>query len=367
MDAKTDTKGYDLFKLIVAIILLIIFILLLLRPAAAPTAPAATQAPAAIQPAATALPPAAAPTLALPPFPAAPVKLTFDSATNRLMTPDGKPAYTLDAAGGKWLPIIPDDLLGKLPKGYEMRQDASGWAIYSPDGQLLYRWEPDRLSWNAPAALELPAFPAAPVKLTFDPATNRLLTPDGKPAYTLDTAGGKWLPIIPDDLLGKLPKGYEMRQDASGWAIYSPDGQLLYRWDPDKLNWTAAQAPTTVAPTPTEAPKPVPTESSTPASTPAQAAATNGVCPMPLVSRLAVGQAARVVTNLNMRSNPEIGNNLILTSPVSAKLDVIGGPVCTPYQGRAYLWWQVKNAEGKEGWSAEGYLNGQGYFLEPLP
>jgi hypothetical protein len=73
-----------------------------------------------------------------------------------------------------------------------------------------------------------------------------------------------------------------------------------------------------------------------------------------------------VTNNLNLRASPVFGSTLILTSPTGTELEIIGGPTCQPYQGGAYLWWQVSRSDGQTGWSAEGSINGNFYFLEPL-
>lgn len=136
--------------------------------------------------------------------------------------------------------------------------------------------------------------------------------------------------------------------------------------------FTATPAPTLVdTPQPTAEPAATasPTEAATttpePTATaaPAQAAAD---CPLALPTRLQVGDTVRVLSNLNMRSAPEIGTNLLLTNPVGTQLSIVGGPVCGLYLGGAYLWWQVSRSDGQTGWSAEGSLNSNAYFLEPV-
>ena len=50
-------------------------------------------------------------------------------------------------------------------------------------------------------------------------------------------------------------------------------------------------------------------------------------------------------------------------------MEVIGGPVCTVKGDdppKAYLWWNVRMKDGREGWSAEAPLNFPNYFLKPL-
>jgi len=118
--------------------------------------------------------------------------------------------------------------------------------------------------------------------------------------------------------------------------------------------------PTTAADTPTPT---IAAESPTP--TPAQANA-SGDCAAAIPSRLSVGMKARVISNLNFRSSPGIENNLLRVNPVGTQLEVISGPVCTPFGKGAYLWWEVRSADGATGWSAEGTLEGKSYFLEPM-
>jgi hypothetical protein len=71
--------------------------------------------------------------------------------------------------------------------------------------------------------------------------------------------------------------------------------------------------------------------------------------------------------NVNLRSAPEIARNIILTHIRGTQLVIIGGPVCGPYQEGAYLWWQVRRADGQVGWSAEAALVGRLYLLQPAP
>jgi hypothetical protein len=68
-----------------------------------------------------------------------------------------------------------------------------------------------------------------------------------------------------------------------------------------------------------------------------------------------------------MRNDASIDATLIQTNPTNTQVEVIGGPVCTPVGNSAYLWWQIRLADGTEGWSAECPLNEPSYFLEPVP
>jgi hypothetical protein len=132
---------------------------------------------------------------------------------------------------------------------------------------------------------------------------------------------------------------------------------------------TATQAapsptPTAAAVTPTQAATPTATEAApTPTSAPPIA---SGDCSAAIPSRLSPGMRARVESNLNFRSSPDIASNLIRVNPVGTQFDIISGPVCTPFGNGAYLWWEVRSADGSTGWSAEGTLDGKFYFLAPL-
>ena len=67
-----------------------------------------------------------------------------------------------------------------------------------------------------------------------------------------------------------------------------------------------------------------------------------------------------------MRNDASITAPLIQTNPTNTQVEIIGGPVCTPVGESAYLWWQIRLADGAEGWSAETQLNNASYFLEPI-
>jgi hypothetical protein len=83
-------------------------------------------------------------------------------------------------------------------------------------------------------------------------------------------------------------------------------------------------------------------------------------------SRLSIGDTAQVVQRLNMRSDASITAPILQTNSVDTRVEIIGGPVCTPTGESAYLWWQIRLASGAEGWSAESPLNEATYLLEPV-
>ena len=150
--------------------------------------------------------------------------------------------------------------------------------------------------------------------------------------------------------------------------------QMTVAASPTETSTPLPPSPTLeITATPTNAPETLtPISAATEAATATAAQATpgpaqNATCNTSVPSRLSVGQKARVLQRLNMRSNAAISASLIKTNPTNTQVDIIGGPVCTPVGDHAYLWWQIRLADGSEGWSAESPLNHASYFLEPLP
>lgn len=150
---------------------------------------------------------------------------------------------------------------------------------------------------------------------------------------------------------------------------------------------TSTQPPAPAIPTPTATITEVPPTQDSSAATPTKAAgaseptataeatatsadqttpvAQDSDCNTSVPSRLAVGETARVVQRLNLRNDASITAPILQTNATGTQVEIIGGPVCTPVGERAYLWWQIRLADGTEGWSAEAQLNESSYLLEP--
>lgn len=127
----------------------------------------------------------------------------------------------------------------------------------------------------------------------------------------------------------------------------------------------------TLAPTATHTAEPPPTES------PASATPTPEPSPTPTPdanacpsnpTRIQAGDKVKTLDWLNFRDGPGLNYPIQHTNRPGVEMEVIGGPVCTIKDGnppRAYLWWNVRMGNGKEGWSAEAPLKFPNYFLEP--
>lgn len=138
---------------------------------------------------------------------------------------------------------------------------------------------------------------------------------------------------------------------------------------PGSTETTAAESPVTETPAVVEA---TATETETvaiePPSSDSQTDSNSSECPAN-PTRIQVGMTVRVLDWLNFRAGPGLGKTVQIVNRPGIQMEVVGGPVCTPQGGnppRAYLWWNVRMEDGREGWSAEAPLNFPNYFLEPV-
>lgn len=119
-------------------------------------------------------------------------------------------------------------------------------------------------------------------------------------------------------------------------------------------------------PTPTESPAPgTPSPSPSPEAGPSPEA---DACPSN-PTQVEVGSMVTVLDWLNFRIGPGLNFPIQHTNRPGTEMEVIGGPVCTIKDEdppRAYLWWNVRMNDGREGWSAEAPLNFPNYFMEPV-
>jgi hypothetical protein len=280
----------------------------------------------------------------LPPFPDAGVELLYQSDSNTLTDPNGNAIYILDTDNFVWKPILPDDIAGDLPGGAEISQDENdSWYIFGSDGGAIYSWDSNSSSWRKvePDTSDLPPFPDVDVDLLYQAEDNTLTTPDGIALFQLNIELNLWEPMIPDEITSSLPDGVKSSPGEGGlWTLTSASGEPLYTWDPANLAWDP------VTPAPVEPP-------------------THALCPLTLPPKLRVGIEAEVISNLNLRSSPGIGNNWLQTMRSGTKVKVIGGPICLTHEEGEYLWWQLELDDGQTGWSAEAAFE-EYYFLEPL-
>lgn len=219
------------------------------------------------------------------------------------------------------------------------------------------------------ARVTLPAYPGAEFEWKYDSSSRVLLNPQGVQLYTLTADGSHWQPVISASVRLQLPREYRLVQNSSGmWQILDASGSEITFWDSNSFQWRFDLAAVPATPTPGEVATPAvtATQSFTATFTPTQVATPTEHCPTQIVSRLKIGQTALVVENLRVHSTPEMIENVVFGIPRDQIVTVLDGPVCEPYMGRAYLWWEIQKDPGDTGWVVEATLNGSGYFLEPV-
>ena len=210
----------------------------------------------------------------------------------------------------------------------------------------------------ASSEMAMPPYPPVDFSWTYDPTSRALFNPQGEKLYELSADGKSWLPVSTSGLAVQT-------QSAAKPPASTPIPTVSPVPTETAVSTVAVLENPTPMPTP-EAPQPEPTTVVEP--TPTQVQPTADVSCQPAApARLVVGQNARVASNLNLRSSPEIGSNLMRVNPVGTELKVLEGPQCVAHQGSAYLWWKVESPDGTQGWSAEATLNGSAYFLAPIP
>jgi len=162
---------------------------------------------------------------------------------------------------------------------------------------------------------------------------------------------------------GAIPATTTREQAGRPVASVTPD--VLFPTPTSILALTAtpllAGSPDSPRPTATPGLTPLPTEiisTSDPKECPASP------------TRIQVGDRVRVLSWLNFRTGPGRQWPIIQTNILGTVMEVVGGPVCTArgtaIGSKAYLWWKVRMADGREGWSAEAPLIDPDYFLEPV-
>jgi hypothetical protein len=202
--------------------------------------------------------------------------------------------------------------------------------------------------------VNLPPFPSAEFEWQYDAVSGNLFNPQGTAVYSLDSNKNEWKSLLPSE---SAPTSTPPPPTSTQSPLPSET----------PLPTAAAQPTATQQPTATPEPTSTPAELSPAAATTEPAAqGTSGECTLPAPSRLTAGGKARILSNLNFRSSPEIGDNLIRVNPAGMELKIIGGPQCVPYQDSAYAWWNVEMPDGQQGWSAENRLNGSAYYLAPI-
>ncbi len=191
--------------------------------------------------------------------------------------------------------------------------------------------------------VELPPFPEPSKGLSYDADSGFIVNAEGKALYQLNEDGTGWVPVIPDEMKSMQISS----EDDSSWSL-SDDESTKYTWDAASHSWVEV-------PQEEAAEEPAQEEIST-------VAACEGASP----PQLSPGREAEVLSNVNFRSSPGIGDNWIATLQTGSHLKVLGETACLPHGSGAYLWWQLEREDGTIGWTAEAPLSGTTYFIQPV-
>ncbi|MBT3313094.1 MAG: SH3 domain-containing protein [Anaerolineae bacterium] len=191
--------------------------------------------------------------------------------------------------------------------------------------------------------VELPPFPEPSEGLSYDEESGFIVNAEGKALYQLNEDGTGWVPVIPDEMKSMQISS----EDGFSWSLGDADG-AKYTWDAASHSWVE-----------------VPQEEI--AEEPAQEeTATVTACEGASPPQLSSGGEAEVLSNVNFRSSPGIGDNWIATLQTGSRLKVLGETACLPHGSGAYLWWQLEREDGTIGWTAEAPLSGTSYFIQPV-
>ncbi|MCD6577469.1 MAG: hypothetical protein J7K66_05600 [Anaerolineaceae bacterium] len=201
---------------------------------------------------------------------------------------------------------------------------------------------------------QTPEFPLSDGLLTLDEEGSGLLDKNGVLRFRLSDDKQIWEPMIPDEIRNKLPDDYALISDESNlWHIINGDGDVLYSFSIEMLEWNAAPE------------RIVEAEAALELTGDKEMMACDGANPARLTS---LGSTARVVNaSIPLRSSPNVDpENSMLLMPKGSILEVIKLPVCTPFLSGANLWWGVRTKSGLEGWAAEASALSDIYYLEEI-
>ncbi len=201
---------------------------------------------------------------------------------------------------------------------------------------------------------QFPLFPLSDGSLELDEKGSGLLDINGEMRFKLSDDGQAWEPVIPGEILNKLPDDYALTADESGvWYIVDGNGDALYSFNMEVLEWNM---------------EPEKVSEAQDASGPGDDSEIT-VCEGANPARLTlVGSQVRVVNAMiPLRSSPDAESaNYLLSLPKGTTLEIVNLPVCTPFLGGANLWWGVRTDSGLEGWAAEASAISDVYYLQEI-
>ena len=201
---------------------------------------------------------------------------------------------------------------------------------------------------------QFPSFPLSDGSLELDEKGSGLLDMNGVMRYQLSDDEQVWEPVIPGEILNKLPDDYALTTDESNvWYIVDGNGDALYSFNLEALEWSM------------EPEKITESEDDSGLGDDGEITACEGANPARLTL---VGSHVRVVNAMiPLRSSPDAESaNYMMSLPKGTILEIVNLPICTPFLGGANLWWGVRADSGLEGWAAEASAISDVYYLQEI-
>jgi len=201
---------------------------------------------------------------------------------------------------------------------------------------------------------QFPLFPLSDGSLELDEEGLGLFDIDGIMRFKLSDDKQTWEPVISGEILNMLPDDYVLTSDESNvWYIVDGNGDVLYSFNSDVLEWNVVPEKITEA------------QGATRPGDDKEITACEGANPARLTS---VSSRVRVVNALiPLRSSPDAeSENIMLSLPKGTTLEIVNLPVCTPLLGGANLWWGVRSESGLDGWAAEASAISDVYYLQEI-
>lgn len=154
----SDTKFYDLFKLLVSLLLLLVIVILLTssannqnQPTADnPTSTQTTEKSTLPSPSPTQMP---EPTESIGPvYPAFPEPknqpMVFDESLGCIVNAEGQRLYCLDPTDTFWIPWVPEEIASQFPVPVEPQQSQDGrWILPGENQDIIYYWAYINHTW----------------------------------------------------------------------------------------------------------------------------------------------------------------------------------------------------------------------------
>jgi hypothetical protein len=176
----------------------------------------------------------------LPSFPTADFEWVYNSDMGEIQSPNGMAAFSLDAENERWVPVISAEVAANLPANAQPVANEDGtWALPDTDGNSLYNWNSETLTWDLvaePVAEESPAPTQADCPLALPP---RLQV--GQTAVVMTNLNLRDTPGIENNLSGSLIYNSQITVIGGPQCEPHQDGAYMW-WEVEKVDGSTGWA-----------------------------------------------------------------------------------------------------------------------------